>query len=268
PVLAARLFVLTMGVLLAPKLFGLLSLLGQPKTAREFGGLLRASLSMLAEILHSALIAPVLMLLQTRFVVNVLLGRDSGWQAQTRDDRGTPWSEVYHCHRWHTAVGVLLAIAVYSVSPALLAWMSPAIAGMILSLPVSYLGSRLDVGSIARRANVFLTPEESTPPPILVEATKRIAGIEVISPSPGTGVRSVVFEQRAGALHLALLSQDPLRERNIDSFIARHLAAAIKTSDDLRALNPRQQLAVLYDPPTLLRLRRLFKPSVAPEPET
>ncbi|MGH8659617.1 MAG: glucans biosynthesis glucosyltransferase MdoH [Gammaproteobacteria bacterium] len=267
PVLAARLFVLTMGVLLAPKLFGLLSLLGQPKRAREFGGMIRASLSVLAETVHSALIAPVLMLLQSRFVVNVLLGRDSGWQAQTRDDRGIAWSEAYHRHRWHTAIGVLLAIAVYSVSPVLLAWMSPAIAGMILSIPVSYLGSRLDVGLMARRAGVFLIPEESAPPPILMEATKRAAAIERTSPSPGTGVRSAVLDQRAGALHLALLSQNPLRERNIDSFIARHLAAEIKTSDDLCVLNSRQQLALLCDPPTLLRLRRLFRPRVAPGPE-
>ncbi len=268
PVLAARLFVLTMGVLLAPKLFGLLSLLGQPKTAREFGGLLRASLGVLAETVHSALIAPVLMLLQSRFVVNVLLGRDSGWQAQTRDDRGTPWSEAYARHRWHTAVGVLLAIVVYSVSPALLAWMSPALAGMILSMPVSYLGSRLDIGLRARRAGLFLIPEESAPSPILTEATKRMATIENACPPPGTGVRSVVFDQRAGALHLALLSQNPPQEKNIDTPIARHLAATIKTSDDLcLGLNPRQLLAVLCDAPTLLRLRRLFKPRVAPEPE-
>lgn len=264
PVLAARLFVITMGILLAPKLFGLLSLLGRPNTARQFGGLFRASVSVAAETLHSALIAPVLMLLQSRFVVSVLLGRDSGWQAQGRDDRGILWSDACYRHRWHTAIGVLLAIAVYAVSPFLLAWMSPAIAGMVLAIPVSYFGARLTAGLKARRLGIFLIPEETHPPPVVKDTEKRMQACKGLPPSPGGGLGSVVSESRTGTLHLSLLSQNPPPEKTMEMSIARHLAATIKAGDELcLRLNARQQLAALCDPPTLLRLRRVLRTRTA-----
>ncbi len=46
---------------------------------------------MLAEIVISALIAPIMMLIQSASVIGILSGRDSGWNAQRRDDGTLPW---------------------------------------------------------------------------------------------------------------------------------------------------------------------------------
>ena len=52
------------------------------------GGALRGFLGLLIETLISGLAAPILMLMQTVAVLQILLGRDAGWSAQRRDDGG------------------------------------------------------------------------------------------------------------------------------------------------------------------------------------
>ena len=65
PVRAAYVFAGTMGLLLLPKLIGYLAMLPDRATRRGFGGAARAFFSMLAEIVISGLIAPVMMLIQS-----------------------------------------------------------------------------------------------------------------------------------------------------------------------------------------------------------
>lgn len=259
PVLAARLFWTTMAVLLAPKLFGLLSLLTDSRTRREFGGFARAAMSVLIETFYSALVAPVQMLFQTRFVIDVFLGHDSGWRTQTRDDRGIPWREVYYRHRWHTLAGILLGVAAYAVYPALLAWMSPAVAGMVLAIPSSYLGARLSVGLKLRHLGLLQIPEETAPPPILVDAAARLAATPPIDIEAGSGLRSVVYDNRAGVLHLALLAQDAPKQRTEAMMVARYRVASVRSSHDMDVgFDLRQQAAALADRQTVLRLRRVL----------
>ncbi|MDE2017628.1 MAG: glucans biosynthesis glucosyltransferase MdoH, partial [Hyphomicrobiales bacterium] len=79
---ALSLFEVTMAVLLAPKLFGLLAALADAPTRRGCGGALALIGSTLVEIVASALLAPMMMLVQTGSVAGILLGRDAGWSAQ------------------------------------------------------------------------------------------------------------------------------------------------------------------------------------------
>ena len=81
---AITLFGLCLLLLYAPKLLGLASFLRDPASR---GQRLRAPIDILAEVLISALTAPILMLTQTRAVFEILLGRDSGWNAQARELR-------------------------------------------------------------------------------------------------------------------------------------------------------------------------------------
>ena len=62
---------------------------------RQFGGALRTSAGVLAEIVISALMAPVMMIFQSIAVVEILAGRDAGWQTQRRDDRTVERRELY-----------------------------------------------------------------------------------------------------------------------------------------------------------------------------
>ncbi len=56
--------------------------------------------------LISGLIAPVMMLIQSSSVAGILMGRDSGWNAQRRDDGSLPLRDVARRYGWHTAFGL------------------------------------------------------------------------------------------------------------------------------------------------------------------
>src|SRR5580693_7578944 len=66
---ALRLFELTMGVLLAPKVFGLIAALIDRRTRAASGGPIRLILSALVETIMSAFLAPIMMLIQSGSVV-------------------------------------------------------------------------------------------------------------------------------------------------------------------------------------------------------
>ena len=79
---ALSLFILTMAVLLVPKALGWVLALCDARTRRDAGGAIRLTLSALLEIVISALLAPVLMLIQSGSVFQILSGRDTGWNPQ------------------------------------------------------------------------------------------------------------------------------------------------------------------------------------------
>jgi len=68
-------------LLLIPKACGLVSRLGRLKTRRRVGVVLRAAG---AELVVSAILAPVMMVRQSGAVLMVLLGRDTGWKSRDR----------------------------------------------------------------------------------------------------------------------------------------------------------------------------------------
>src|SRR5690606_20064735 len=71
------------GLLVGPKL--LIVLRGAISGGnRPFGGSLRAAGGMVIELLVSSLLAPIMLLYQTRAVLEVLSGADSGWPAANR----------------------------------------------------------------------------------------------------------------------------------------------------------------------------------------
>ena len=116
---------------------------------------------MLAEIVISGLIAPVMMLIQSASVVQIVSGRDSGWQAQRRDDGSLPLAATMRRYGWHTAFGLLLALAAYEVSFSLFAWMTPVIVGLILAIPLAQWSASPAAGRRMRRHKLLLTPEET-----------------------------------------------------------------------------------------------------------
>jgi membrane glycosyltransferase len=126
-------FAATILLLLTPKLLGLLSVAlssSRPRSLRGWGRLLGTAM---AEILVSALISPATMVRQSGHVFSVLLGRDSGWKSQSRDDAVLPFGEAWRFARTGVVLGLLMLGAALAVDPGLAAWMSPVIAGLLLS---------------------------------------------------------------------------------------------------------------------------------------
>ncbi|MFX7764243.1 hypothetical protein ABTK05_21520, partial [Acinetobacter baumannii] len=72
---AFNLFIFTMVILLAPKVFGWFVTLVNGPARRGSGGAIRLTLSAVLEIILSALLAPVMMLVQAGSVFSILSGR-------------------------------------------------------------------------------------------------------------------------------------------------------------------------------------------------
>ena len=170
-------FVFTMAILLAPKLLGFVATLLDREQRRGCGGVVRISIGMLMETVVAALMAPVTMYAQSRGVVQVLAGRDSGWEVQRRDDGSLPLSALLRSYGVTTLFGCLLAVAGWIVSPMMLAWMSPVIAGLVLSIPIVALTSSPAVGHWLKQCGIFRIPEEVAPPPVLARASELRARI-------------------------------------------------------------------------------------------
>ena len=160
----ASLLVVTIFVLLLPKVLGALLALADPVRRRGFGGGPRLLASLLIEQLFSMLLAPAMMLFHSSFVLQTLAGIRVQWNAQERGDRGVGFGEAFKRHRWHLTVGLLWGGLILLFAPTYFWWMLPVLAGLILSAPLTVWTSKKSVGLAARRLGLLLTPEETATP--------------------------------------------------------------------------------------------------------
>jgi len=115
------------------------------------------------------LLSPIMMLVQTRCVLDILLGRDSGWNTQNRNEETMPFSTALKVHWPHMLGGVVFAIIAYAISWSTLAWMSPVIIGLLSAPIVSWATCRVDFGRWLWKQNVFRIPDEEKPEDSLTE---------------------------------------------------------------------------------------------------
>lgn len=169
PVRMIWLFVAAMGFLLLPKFIALIRAARRP-LAKDSGGPVRITASAVFEIVLSSLIAPVQMINQTRQISEILMGRDSGWEAQVRAGSMPGWSLVLRRHALQVVFGTVTAVVLWFFAPVQLAWLSPILAGLILSPVVSRYSASPVIGRWARRRGLLVTPEERDVPAILSEA--------------------------------------------------------------------------------------------------
>lgn len=163
------LFIAAMALLLLPKLIATIRAWVRP-LARNSGGRARIFASALFEAILSTLIAPVQMLTQTRQIYEILRGRDSGWQAQVRAGTMPGWGVVLSRHWSHVALGVVTLAVLARFSPPQLIWLSPILAGLILSPMTSRFSASPVFGRWARMRGLLVTPEERNIPAIMAEA--------------------------------------------------------------------------------------------------
>ncbi len=170
---ALRLFVGTMAVVLLPKALGLALELKRVRDSGEPRGAARAVAGVGLETIFSMLFAPILMATQTAAVVGILLGRDSGWRAQRRDDGGLALRDVVAFHGVHVLGGIALAALCWVASAALLAWMLPVVLGLALAVPLTWLTAR----PAGRALSWLLSTEEERWPPAIVAHTEALVPV-------------------------------------------------------------------------------------------
>ena len=162
---ALSLFLATVLIVHLPKLLGGLWAVRNQASRRQNGGLTRIAGGVLVESVLSALIAPLLMLTQTNAVASILVGRDAGWGAQRRVEADSSLAAYAQQHRSHTLWGILGAVICWSISPAVFAWMSPIILGLLLAAPIARLTAARARAGLAK---LLGTPQERCPPDLLL----------------------------------------------------------------------------------------------------
>jgi membrane glycosyltransferase len=198
--LMMALFWFSMVVLLIPKMLGLVRALLSRRIRRSSGGVIGVAASFLLEVVLSALYAPVLMLIQCRHVFEVFMGRDSGWKPQRRDSGGTTWSDAWHYHKRHMLLSCMTAAIVWFLSPPLLAWLSPALLGLFLSVPLSRASGSESLGRVLSRLALLRTPEEFETPP-LVARRQELVRLGVAPPQDG--LRHLARNREARLTHIS-----------------------------------------------------------------
>lgn len=246
PVRMLWLFAAAMAFLLLPKFIATFRAWLRP-LAQDSGGKVRLLGSALFEIVLSALIAPVQMLIQTRQISEIFSGRDSGWEAQVRAGQVPPWGVVLRRHALHVVLGLGTLVVLAILAPWQLVWLSPILAGLILSPMTSRWSGSPVFGRWARRQGLLVTPEERMPPELLTAANAlsfRIAGT-----LPGD--EGLVLLGRDAVLRariMALLPQDgiaPVAQR-LDAISAEaKIAHATTQPEALDYLADAEKLALM-----------------------
>ncbi|SEN83676.1 membrane glycosyltransferase [Paracoccus alcaliphilus] len=246
------LFIAAMGLLLLPKLFGTLRSWWRP-LSRNSGGRVRIFASSLFEILLSALIAPVQMLTQTRQIYEILRGRDSGWAAQVRAGSMPDWAVVVSRHWVHVALGALTLAVLAFFSPWQLVWLSPILAGLILSPLTSRFSASPVFGRWARIRGLLVTPEERAPPHVVSDAAAIARTLPRIALDDST-LLLLGRDRHLMARHIAMLpapKNGPAAERLTRITAGAKIAHAKDQHEALSFLDKAETDALIADPDLL-----------------
>jgi membrane glycosyltransferase len=161
--LGVGLLIASMGMVLAPKLLGILDVLVQRRARQGYGGGFRLLLGAFLEFLFSSLLAPVVSLAETIFMIGLCFGRRILWEAQRREGYRVPWIAAAKGLWPQTLFGALLTVALAIAAPGSIAWASPLLVALLLSIPLAVATSSPSVGEASVALGLCAIPEEKDP---------------------------------------------------------------------------------------------------------
>lgn len=252
------LFIFSMAVLMGPKLIASLGAFVRSSVRRGCGGIVGLPVSVVIEVFFSALYAPVMMVIQTQHVFSILTGRDSDWGTQRRQAEVISWREATHYHWKHTLIGVLTGVVAFLLSPTLLAWLTPTVAGLILAIPLSKASGSVRTGRLFARLGLLRIPEERTVPDLL---RRRDELVHAAEPLPTDGLRHLAMNPAAHAAHVqgnGPRAPDARGHPSAHRLTAAHkLAEAQSLREALAWLTAPERIEVAGDPALLEELAQL-----------
>jgi len=257
---ALTLFAFTMLLLFLPKALSVIVTLRNRELTNAFGGSSRVVLSALFESAASTLLAPINMLFNSKFVIFTLLGQGVSWVTQRRrlDEDGTDWREAILTHAGHTAIGLVWGLSAFILVPQFFWWLSPVLAGLAFSIPLSIFLSKTGFGQASLRLGIFLTPEETRPGyelkrlhQNLAECYQHLRPIEPLRDD--YGLLQAVLDPYVNAVHVSLLRQRRPSEDSREYFL--HLRQRLLREGPTN-LAPKEKMALLLDADSLIWLHR------------
>jgi membrane glycosyltransferase len=206
---AAELVVLvlaTLVLLYGPKLLAVVALLESPDATRAHGGTGAVLQGALWESVFSTLMAPIVMLQHSWYVITILMGMATGWNPQTRTDRALPLGLVVRKFAVHSLIGVAATVILWRWAHDSFNWFVPLLAGLWLAIPLVLISSSPLLGLVTRKDRLFLVPSESRGLKVLDRAHALAGNHEE---SSGETQQLVLEDARVRDLHLALLAGAP-----------------------------------------------------------
>ena len=169
------LWTIVLVLMFAPRLLSLASVMMDGAAARSFGGRAPLIASVLLDQVFCFVAGPVSMVFYSTFVASTLAGRIVRWDAQPRDDRGLRWGEAWGRFGLPllAASGVVGALAIASPIAAM-----TLLPGLVFGLPFAVWSSRPSAGDRARRWGLFVVPEETAPPALMLQVAKGAAALQ------------------------------------------------------------------------------------------
>jgi len=247
---AGLLLIMTVVLLFVPRLLGLLTTLPR---ARQFGGAFHLFLSVVLENVVSLLMAPVLMMFHTLFVLLTISGLQIKWNPQNRADTGLSFSHCLKLYGWLTLLGAITGPLAHFYLGKMSLWLLPIFAGWILAPLLAWVTSGSRLGLLFKKHGLFVTPEEVHTPP-------ELQGLNEGEKNPEEGPASPLWVQAllspyVQAVHLSLVRQG----------LSHSHETPIKSLVDLRekliregpqAISPKEKARILWNGETVFWLHQ------------
>ncbi len=246
-----------LALLFLPKFLGLLLVLEQQR-AEAWGGEFRLMLSVLAEMVFSVLMAPILMLFHAQFVVGAFLGTTVTWGAQKRGaDRGS-WLGALTLFGPRILAVLLWMGWILWLKPAFLIWLSLIFLGPLISVPLSLLLGSARWGARTRENGWFVVPQESEEAVELRQMEEMPVALSGYFRSqkfaPDYGLLKAILDPYVNAIHISMLRHHSGMSMRTRSYVDGLAHRILKEGP--AGLNDREKRHLLWDPEAIAHLHR------------
>ena len=249
------LLVITLGLLFVPKGLILLRQVARRDLEKDFHSRAALVWSGVLDTIFFSILAPVLMLFHSKFVLFTVLGRGVKWASQRRSgDDAVDWEESILTFAGVSAFALVWAAFAFWVSPTFFGWISPVLIGIALSIPFSIFTAGERSG---RGRGFFATKEELDPPWVLRQLQENLERAQVReAPLPqlakNYGLLQSLLDPYVNALHVSLLRSRQRLTPESREYLEGLRRRLVREGPE--ALNKRELSAVMYDPDLMLRL--------------
>lgn len=241
-----ELFVVTMIVLLLPKVVGYLSRACRLIVSRPWR-IIPLSVGVLVETFFSLLFAPIFMCIHSKHIWDIFTGKDSGWNAQQRVANKVKWRVLVRQHTAHTLLGLAVATLLFNLSWPLLAWMAPTLVGLVLAIPLAAIAMNVPFARLLRRLRILLIPEEHKLPSVMVKQNQFELKYRQVNDS--LDVVSVITNDELSLRHFRMLSAPLAHRKGQPDLVAVSAQLKIDDADTVEQafswLNKEEKLALL-----------------------
>ncbi len=252
-----RLFELTLVVLMIPKLIGILRALLVPSLRRGVGAL-RLVAGAVVETIFSALYAPIFMLTQSRQLIEILLGRDSGWRPQQRTQQREGWRCLFVRYAWHMSLGWSVAVGVQAISPRMVVWIAPTLLGAMLAVPLARLAASRRLARVCRFVGLLAVSDERVPSREVLEQDRMRVLVDVELSE--LSWNALLHNEKFRARHVDWLADPPKPERALPDTLRAtaelKIREAANAGEALEWMSEAEKIAVLDDARLLESLAR------------